>query len=454
MRSDKFGPEPRALSPAQIVFVCTNESSASIRYLLARHSTHDWEREGSIRLVETARSSHTRDNAALIRGVAPPMEAARIVVIGEVQLPAAFGSMGDLRSTTFVRSLYGLERVLPKLLQQCRLDWATLVAARLSSWIHAPIDKAHIERWLRQFERLRERWLGEHLLKALDFWNPEQLRSAIGLNAATMTYFDCLSLNRIRLGKSADFLGNLLAKTAHSVRSDFPFYDFRDCFEDDRTFASVRRILFVEDCLFTGTEMTNYLSVLLGLREHAVYRPLSQPQRLREREVEMRFAAASSLGELRLTQFLKDQRLENIRLNIAPEKVFDVLTASGRAALSAGLLYEDDSALRNCLRDPHLNIERQALRGPWKDPSQRDRAAVLIETIGNALFRNYIKMVKYDWDDRKIARSSFGMHGFGMTLGFAHSIPKASLPLFWMYGEVPFSGGAIQWSPLFQNAAF
>ena len=56
--------------------------------------------------------------------------------------------------------------------------------------------------------------------------------------------------------------------------------------------------------------------------------------------------------------------------------------------------------------------------------------------VGRQLFVNYIEIMKErrpdykDWPPEKLERCSLGMWGFGMAFAFAHSVPKASLPLF------------------------
>lgn len=44
------------------------------------------------------------------------------------------------------------------------------------------------------------------------------------------------------------------------------------------------------------------------------------------------------------------------------------------------------------------------------------------------------------------------MYGLGMALAFGHSVPKASLPLFWMDGDVTIGANSLKWQPLFPDA--
>ena len=101
-------------------------------------------------------------------------------------------------------------------------------------------------------------------------------------------------------------------------------------------------------------------------------------------------------------------------------------------------------------------IEPQVLR----DPSALSAADEhFLRTIGRQLWQNYLtaelprrpnwKM----WPGNRIDECSLGMRGFGMNVAFAHSAPKAMLPLFWGGGRVTFSDCEVDWMPLAPSAA-
>ena len=460
MRSGNFGPEPTPASPARVVIVCLRASSARVRAIISQHAMRDWEREGSIRIVEITGRGDTRENSRLIRRIAPPGSTAWILLLERIQHTERFGELGDqLRVGVKINSVVGLRDKLQPILRQCRLDWRSQAAGKLAAWHHHEITLAHIDAWLQQFERMQERWLGERLLRALDFWPPIRLRDAAALDNDLALNFDCLCLNTVRQGKSASFLSNLFAK---AIRAKFPKFlieDFRTLFADPARLAEHQRVLFIEDCLLTGTEMTNFLSALLGIPHpkgrKSAYVALPDASALRAVEVELRFIVASDVGLSRLNRFLIDHDLPNMLVKVDPAGIRNVLTAEGKSALEADRLYETDPKLNNCMRDSDKNIARAALAGLWKNDAQLGRATDFLRGVGDQLFRNYLVRAKFDtWDERKIAPCAFGMHGFGMMLAFAHSVPKASLPLFWIDGPVSFPGGTIQWRPLFPNAAF
>jgi hypothetical protein len=149
-------------------------------------------------------------------------------------------------------------------------------------------------------------WIGEHLLRTLDFWSPDRLKTSLGMTASSLKGFDCICVKRNEPGKSGDFLSNVLRKHARSIGSSMPIEDFANVLEG--TDLKNKRILFTEDSLLTGTEMTNYFSGLLCL-SHKTGRPwsvsrISSPERLSECEIELRFGVITSLGGDRLGKFL------------------------------------------------------------------------------------------------------------------------------------------------------
>lgn len=80
-------------------------------------------------------------------------------------------------------------------------------------------------------------------------------------------------------------------------------------------------------------------------------------------------------------------------------------------------------------------------------------------TIGRQLFDNYLTDQVRDqnwtwdkWPEEKRARGALGMHSMALTHAFAHSIPKASLPLIWGKGPVVIGTRRLVWKPLLQNA--
>ena len=92
----------------------------------------------------------------------------------------------------------------------------------------------------------------------------------------------------------------------------------------------------------------------------------------------------------------------------------------------------------------------------WKDGASLGRARVFSEQVGEQLWRSYIvKRKNFDpgsWPAERMRLCALGMEGLGLTFAFPHSVPKASLPLFWARGQVTFGGISLDWVPLLPDA--
>ncbi len=444
-------------APVRILVVCLESSVARVRKALNRHAAANWERDGVIRILTVRKpfQGFRSENSQRIAASAPRDQAARVIVLDSVLHNENFGHGRDLRVLNELPSHSSFEHALPSILVQSRLDWRSAIAERLNAWYHGVIDSIHLDAWLAQFERMGMLWLGERLLRGLDFWDPARLKLAVTLDGLPDA-FDCLCVNRLRPGKSADFLANLFSKHVKARYPRFPIEDFFEVLSDPSKQQKYRRILFLEDCLLSGTEMTNFLSALLNIPSASgrpwKISPLPNPAALPRLECEMRFAVATSLGVWRLRQFLADHGLDTLRVVVSETGMIEALQPAGTQALEAGLFYEDSPA--NCPRDVAAHIDPAALRGDWRDDAQRASAVAFLRDVGGQLFRSYLSRANYDWPAKKVVTCELGMHGLGLNLAFGHSVPKASLPLFWMDGPVVFSGGTIQWLALFPNAAF
>ena len=131
-----------------------------------------------------------------------------------------------------------------------------------------------------------------------------------------------------------------------------------------------------------------------------------------------------------------------------------MLTAAGQVALDNSAFFELEKGVTNCPVDAKQHIKAQAFEGKWGSEEKRERASQFCASLGGQLFELYIQTMKWPWPQKKKAPCCLGMLGLGLEVGFAHSIPKASLPLFWMDGPVKWDGSRLDWMALFPNAAF
>jgi len=147
-----------------------------------------------------------------------------------------------------------------------------------------------------------------------------------------------------------------------------------------------------------------------------------------------------------------EHSLPNIQVKIsAAAKKICVLRAQHPVMASADLYdpASKESRLQG-LRSRVIPFAFQEDKG-WKTESARNRAMRFCEEIGKQLWTNYLRGKKFDldrWSDERIAQCSLGMEGLGLTFAFPHSVPKATLPLFWARGRVTFQECSIDWIPL------
>ena len=332
MPSDHLATEaPRA--QAKLLIVCFKSSESDARRLLAKHAHVAWETDGQIRILARHDNfgRYRTENSREINKYAPKQGAARVILLGKFEHQERFGEGHDLRSVNVFTDWKSFEHGLPAILRQTGLDWRTFITGRLKAWIHSVIDEFHVEQWLAQFRRLGVAWIGEHLLRTLDFWTPERLKKAAALTEGCLKQFDCLCLKRQQAGKSADFLSNLFRKHVSTLDPKYPMEDFVSVFDQPAPASRFRRILFIEDSLLTGTEMTNFLSGLLGLQARPgrswPVAKLQWPEHLSQCQIEFRFLVATSLGTSRLKGFLAEHSLDNARVTNYADGFIEVLTS-------------------------------------------------------------------------------------------------------------------------------
>lgn len=201
--------------------------------------------------------------------------------------------------------------------------------------------------------------------------------------------------------------------------------------------------------------MIKILGDLLGLesppgRKRKVS-PLADKSLLKNRNITLLFPVATSFGVVRLQEFLQSNELTNINVNCCSS--LEVLNSQGHEALANKTFF--DPTIRNCPANPDAHFIRLPFENlsVWKDKERATKALNFCKEIGRQLFQQYLQDQEYVWPETRIHRCALGMFGMGLAFAFTHSIPKATLPLFWAGGKVQFQGKTINWVPLFPNAA-
>lgn len=346
-----------------------------------------------------------------------------------------------------------------------RLDWKPQISDTLTSgWVHGDtrLTNDHVELWLNQFSKLGEnnRWIGEGLLRTLDFWLPERQRRSLGLTPEMLKRYDRVCINGYRTGKSGYFISTILQKQIQTLIPGYePTLDFRQLCDKPPTAPKCEKVLFVEDGLFTATETINYLSGLLNLplppgREKWSTPALDDPTPVRDLEITMCFPVATTFGMKRLHAFLNTQKLTNINVIPATDGLINNLTQQGALAFDENRFFLPDHPRSPAQPELHLKLPAFDNLAVWKSEGKALRAKKFCYDVGLQLFRQYLvwKDLAGKWDEKRISDCGLGMYGLGLAIAFAHSVPKASLPLFWMDADVTIGKKSLKWTPLFPDA--
>ena len=219
--------------------------------------------------------------------------------------------------------------------------------------------------------------------------------------------------------------------------------------------AHPKVLRLVEDGLFSGTELRAILDSLRGTRAQGRDQKvpkLDDPTLLSRAPTQVHFGAVCDFGEAIVRHYTAKNGLPNIQIAVsAAARKFRVLQLP---SLQANGQSGDDETFRRDLRSrviPHAFQDDKE----WKNAEVRDRARGFCETVGAQLWLSYIAKKNFDqqcWPDERIKRCALGMESLGLAFAFPHSVPKASLPIFWARGTVTVDDVSLDWVPLFPNA--
>lgn len=453
-------PNDQRISP-KIAVVCVESSGSDVRKTISYH-VPGWDQADEIVVVtipDQWRAVKPEIFRIIDKAIPKTCGCVQMLILNGLTWTGSIGEDDDdLRRPNRIASLDGFTKKLPAFLRCAGLDLLSVTERKLSKWRHGVVDKNRISLWLRQFaEAGSNEWIGEGLLKALDFWPEDRLIASVALTSAVLNSFNHVCLHRSQSGKSADVLANLFTKQIKPLNPKFAGIEDFSTVLDARVDLDGESILFLEDGLFTGTEMTKLFSDLLGqpVREgrKAKADPLKNRDGLTARRITLLFPAATSLGVARLTQFLRDRNLSNIEVMPCAKGHYEVLTPLGQEAIKNGTFV--DTVIGNCPVDPDSHLIKMAFQDLdiWKTEDRVTRAIAFCKEIGQQLFQSYLDSMDYKWEPEKVRRCALGMYGIGMAFAFAHSVPKVTLPLIWAGGKVQFQTKSINWIPLFPNAA-
>lgn len=438
-------------SDVKVLIVSSKSKEQEVRRIISKHSASASEEMGHIVILlrNDNLTSYKVENSQRINSRAPKESAARILLLGSIPNFENFGSGTDFRACNEFKEINQFEKAFPKILHQSGLDWKSALISQLQLWSHGYIDESHIDRWLNQFTRLGNQWIGEQILRNIDFWSASRIRDSLNLSEEIIKPYSHICFKRGEAGKSGDVLANILKKQISNYSVQPHFSDFITICTENQDRDNFP-ILFVEDCLLTGTEMVKYLKKILGKENDrnakSNIKPLNNPDWLIKNEIEFRFAIGTDLGIYRLERFISHHGLQ---ARVKCGTVLDILTSEGKDAITQNRF--DHTLYEGAPSNPDLFIRKSAFFSHDPQSPKGLRMINFCKEIGRQLFTNYLQSQQWIWSAEKIEMCGLGMNSFGLGLVFSHSIPKSTLPLFWGSGAVKFKGSSTNWIPLFSG---
>ncbi len=454
-----------AAPKAQVVIVCHDGDLEEAHSIITAHAPLNWAKLNQIFLLEAGtRVKFRKSSDGIVKRfieqepsrlrrtldkIAPPEEAARVVVIGNTHLQMG-SPPHDLRAVTSIRTVAELRESLPRILVQSGLDWLTHTVALVDHYHDVGVDRNSIAAWREQFDRMKAGWIGDALLKLLDFWPSSKVCDALfqipgvpylSSEAESINWlssYDCIAFNETDTGESAAIICRFAKKRVGEILLK-KRVNLRRHLESE---PNPSRILFLEDCLMTGTELKKLFDIF-------------PDDLLSTHEIDLRFASGTVFGQQRLQTYLNGRDLTQVRILEPHEGFIPNLTPEGIKAAEDGRLLNAQFELADPTKTLINGIQLRAA-GHFKK-SQRKNMVTFCEAIGSPLMRLHLQRKK--WTDERINRVmpswALGPSGLGLLVGFAHGIPKPALPLFWLGGDIRVSVFGRQfkgdWCPLFSK---
>ncbi len=460
-----------------ILIITPFKESRKFRDLLDKYAKPAWDQDEHFILLETPnhflRDNNLLSKTAIRQGLTSKHQGInfRIFVCRQQDIPYS-ERRGENWQLEYCTSDFAfLKERIKEALGEFRLDWLSSIEATLSKYSHGNISYGSLKEWIQQFENLGNyRWIGENLLRSLDFWTEPRLAEALSLKKDEISGFQYICFNSHEFGKSGGVIQNLVQKKLSELRASEPLQplptlsDLRSCLEDNNT----QNVLYVEDCLLSATESRSLLNSLLNKcpsGRNQKIPALSDSSSILGKNIQFRFAVHSEFGATVLREYLDSQGLSDcIEVSNTGEEI-RVLTFEGEKSLASKNFWRREGET-DVIACPEKYMRLPAFSNPkvWGTcEKEREKAVQFCKKVGYQLFYNYLKMKKDtaswgDWPNAKVRECALGMRSLGLSLAFAHSVPKASLPLFWAAGPVKVSGRpnrrnrTVTWVPLFRSA--
>lgn len=385
-----------------------------------------------------------------ISNFAPSGSAVRVLVARSTRI-AVPAESDDTRWIGQFRSCENLDQILPNILRNCGLDWRSEIESGLKHYFQ--YEPGRLELWLQQFfqfERLdsetdlapREKqkfgWIGDALLKMIDFWPMARVIDSLAISEGKSDWldgYDIISHKDPSKGGSGAIIARLLAKSRPDLKAKFvPLPHMKEKLRPDGT-----RILFLEDCIMTGYECISLLRS--DFKEIAL-----------SHNIDFKFATCTAYGLFRLDHYIRRGRIQNVKVIKSASGFFDNISPEGHDRAKIDQLFDDSDKLK-----PHgkqLLTGIDVLGKTFLSTDQRRNLDRFCRTVGRQLMFHHFQSrgdSAAQANDRA-SENALGFGDMGMTVAFAHGVPDNTIPLFRCAGEVSLNGKVVDWLPLFPNA--
>lgn len=426
--------------------------------VLDRHARFDWRKRNEIIVIELQEGLSPDENAMHVcdglqgHMLSPHFTVLvpnRVHITSNILIEAGY----SVTNATSINHLIHGQGLINELKNK-GLDWRTSVLSMTQRYALAKITEDHIESWLKQFEFLGNHLpVGEHLLQLVEILAPADLVGSLCKDYDFKKNNIIFGFNKDKYGKSWGTVTNLVQKSCSSST----MLPLNEAIEQCHDF---KEVWLVEDGLFSGKESRSIFDSLRNVRppnRSQKVPALTHVDKLSTTSVLLRFGAVCDFGMETLHRYLVKNRLLNIHIDSAcAAKKFSVLTDPPPYKQNGELdpCNIDDATFLESLRQRVSPYAFQSDRG-WKSAPLETKAREFCENVGQQLWSCYLKQKTFDmtsWPVERVARCSLGMEGVGLTFAFAHSVPKATLPLFWAKGTVTINGKSKMWQPLFPYA--
>lgn len=439
-----------------LLIFCLQEHVSDVIRQIERHAANGWQESGDIAVHAfddtTSTGNNRRRTTEEARQLLLRYDSQAVMHVLLIRGPQI--TIGDLPKNPFLfpkeitkKEFLDAKSPLASLIAATGWGWLARTKEIVQQWHHGPVD---VDGWIKQFEVLGESWLAEYLLKNLRFITEAKLGEAIIKNIPSVPG------SRLRFGIFSNEIGKSGGVVSILIRKhykDAALAEVAQCIEERNAGET---LILVEDGLYSATEIVAVLDSLLGER---------QP------------------GRKQKTRAIVDKSLLNIPFFI----VFGVTVDYGVEVVRHFLARKNERLTAQLLSDGNADTHLQVLTDPdvtggimelaafrrhlagkvepwifseactWHGKQQRARQ--ICSDIGSELWDAYVTQQvnssgwdKQAWSQERIRLCSLGMDGLGLTVILAHSIPKASLPVFWMGGNIRYGKKTLSWKPLFPNA--